>query len=273
MTRAKKAKQAKPTNGATHDALGPDARAAYDRWLPVAARLETSALVAFGGADTQLALHNAQAAAASLAKERARIAEELPRVDVGALSKVPEVALAVRFAALEAQRPVDSGADVAAQLKTAHALRATLLAIAEGLAATGHLPAEQVKAIKKGRGPVDSAADCVALAELFAKHERKLAGKHAATAQMLSGAREVGTWLLANLRPSRAKRAGKPRNEAALEARDRLWSLLVKRHDEQRRVGYWLWGDAFGEHVPALQAQRRAAKKAKAAPAPALAPV
>jgi hypothetical protein len=244
--------------GAAEIALPPNAQVAYERYLTVASNLSSSVLVQFRGADLALARQNAQEGLDAIAPMRTRIAHELPGISLGTLSELPDIVLAVQFAVRHADT-APAASDIASNLSAAHALRGTLLTIADGLARAGLLPAEDVKRIKKGTGPIDAAADCVDLSTLFSKHEKKISGKHAATAQMLKSANEVGSYLLSTLKSSRAKEK-KAVNGPALEARDRLWSLLVQRHKDLRRVGYYLWDESFNEHVPALLAHKRNAK-------------
>ena len=277
MAKTKTAKSAKKhtvaktkTAHAAPDALPTTAREAYDRFVHAASDLPASALVPFRSVDPALARHNAQLGVDAVTPLRVRIAHELPAVSFANIASLPELALAVQYAARQAES-APSANDIASNLSAAHALRGTLLTIADGLARTGLLPAQDIAKIKKGRGALDAAADCVELSELFGKYEKKISGKHAATAQMLKSANEVGSYLLSTLKSSRAKEK-KAVNGPALEARDRLWSLLVQRHKDLRRVGYYLWDDTFGEHVPALLAHKRtvkeAAKPAAKKPAP-----
>jgi hypothetical protein len=54
-----------------------------------------------------------------------------------------------------------------------------------------------------------------------------------------------------------------------IDARDRLWTLLSRRHQELQRVGGWFFGAALLEQVPPLQSRARPRKKAPPAMAPA----
>lgn len=53
-------------------------------------------------------------------------------------------------------------------------LRGLLLSTAEALALGGILPKAAVDKIKRGRGPIDQARDCVELAALYRKRHRDL---------------------------------------------------------------------------------------------------
>jgi hypothetical protein len=275
MAKAKATKTAKKHHAkttATHaapDALPSTAREAYERFVHAAADLPAGTLIPYRSADPVLARHNVQTGVDAVMPLRVRIAHELPGVTFANVASLPELALAVQYAARQAEM-APSANEIASNLSAAHALRGTLLTIADGLSRAGLLPGAEIAKIKKGRGALDAAADCVELSELFSKHEKKIAGKHAATAQMLKSANEVGSYLLSTLKSSRAKEK-KAVNGPAVEARDRLWSLLVQRHKDLRRIAYYIWDDSFNDHVPALLAHKRnpkpAAKGKSAAPA------
>jgi hypothetical protein len=278
-----KARQATtPQSPGTHGTASDiDARAAFDRFLPAAMHLPKSGLVGFRG-DPEVALGNVKIGVASVLAEQARVKNELPAVNISDVASMPELALALSYANLQASVPQKSGGEIVREIRAAQALRHTLLSIADGLAAAGLVPKREVDAIRAGQGSIDTAKDCVALGDLFERHGKAIAGKHAATAQMLNGARRVGAYLLENLKPAQARKTLGKANAAEIEARDRLWTLLVQRHDVLRRIGFWLWGAEIDAHVPALLRQRapskgkgaKAAKKAAGAPAkPAALPV
>ena len=87
-----------------------------------------------------------------------------------------------------------------------------------------------------------------------------------------AGAAEVGSALLARLKPGGARRTRSLDGDRAAraDARDRLWTLLVKRHAELWRAGAYLFGRAVDQHVPPLQS--RALRTRKKSPAPAATP-
>lgn len=88
----------------------------------------------------------------------------------------------------------------------------------------------------------------------------------------LREAAQLGTRLLGELRPHQAKRKDRT-PEAVTEAallRDRLWTLLVERHDRARRAAMWLYGQNPDAQVPSLMAN--AAKKKVPPKKPAAAP-
>lgn len=143
-------------------------------------------------------------------------------------------------------------------------LRRKLLSAARALAEHGLVPAETVKTIRAGRGTGDLGRDLIALAALFAAHERAIAGKHPIGPDQRAQAEQVGSKIVANTRtratPRSRARVGEAR--AATELRDRLYTLLVARHDHLARAAGAVWGLSAAKHVPALGSNVRAKKPA-----------
>ncbi|HLL83236.1 MAG TPA: hypothetical protein VK420_11315, partial [Longimicrobium sp.] len=59
---------------------------------------------------------------------------------------------------------------------------------------------------------------------------------------------------------------GQPSLLKALDARDRLWTLLKQRHDVLWRCGAWLYGRAVDDRVPPLPENKAGVRKSKPAP-------
>ncbi len=242
--------------------------AAYERFLPAAKAIDARSVVPMR-IDGSLAYHNVSAGVRAVMAQEARVRKELPGVAIARIAELPELALAVIFAASQVDRSPASTGATAKLLERARAVRELLLTNAEALALAGVLPAREVARIRAGRGPIDTARDCVDLAALFRKSAAAVKGRTPITADQLAEAARVGTELLGVLKPTAAKRSRTvaPDTAAAVDARDRLWTLVTERHDLLRRVGAWLFGLAAVEaQVPPLHA--RAAKPRKA-PAPA----
>ncbi len=234
------------------------AQKAYEQHLPEAEALAEDDVRPFR-ADGSLALHNIEMGLDSISPYIDRITIELPTVDVATLQKLPELALAVIYAAAQVDRSSDGS--TGELLEKARASRSLLLTSAEALALAGILPVHDVERIRAGTGPIDLAQDNVDLAALLTKHAAAIAGKTAVTSEQITAAAEVGSDLLGRLKP-KGTRSKDPATEA-VALRDRLWTLLVTRHKELRRVGMWLWMEAVDPFVPALQsrsARRKATK-------------
>ncbi len=243
---------APPSGGAFLDVN----EAAYARFLPAADAIPADQVKALR-ADAALALHNVEAGVKALIAARAALDGRIRAVDWGAVEGLPALARAVCFAAARVEATVLPGVGVADKLAEARKLRVVLLKSAEAIAEAGRLPVGPVDEIRAGHGFLDTANDCVDLAALFSKHRAKIAGLHALTPEQLSRAAELGAELVAALKP----RLAKPGEEAAVqaravEARDRLWTLLLRQHAELRRLGAFEWVDEVDAHVPPLQAPR-----------------
>jgi hypothetical protein len=240
-------------------------RAAYDHFLPAAKLLADADVVPCRG-DLPLALHNVQLGVDHVLPNEARIKKELPAIDLDTLRGLPNLAAGLLYAADRVSRP-PSKADISQKLLRLRKLREPMLLIAEGLAEWGILPAERVAAIRAGKGAIDAARDGIALEALYREFEPLLRNKHPFGESDLKEVAELGNQLVRSITPD----GGRHRLEAPSEetgVRDRLYTLLVRRHSELRKVGHYLYGDAMGEHVPPLSA-RIARPKAGPEPVPA----
>lgn len=223
---------------------------AYEVFLPAAEALAEDAVRPFR-ADGSLALQNVQMGLDSVSPHIDQIKTDLPTVDLAALQKLPELALAVIYAAAQVDRSSDGS--TGALIEKARTSRTLLLASAEALAIAGILPAHDVERIRVGIGSIDLAQDNIDLAALLTKHAAAIAGKTAVTPEQITEAATVGTDLLKRLKP-KGTRSKDPATEA-VALRDRFWTLLATRHKELRRVGMWLWLDDVDRFVPALQSR------------------
>ncbi len=242
--------------------------AAVDQHRARAAALPSKEVRGLGG-DPALAAHNVGVAIAALAPHRKAIGELPAPFSKAALAALPSLAAAVVHAHAQVDR--SSTGDTKKDLARASAVRALLLNAAVTLADAKALPPAKVATIKKGSGPRDLAQDCVDLAALFRANAAAIKGKTAIGKDTIDEAGALGERLLAALKPKGAK--GKPSAEvrAAIDLRDRLWTLLVADYPAHaRRAGLWIWVDDVDDHVPTLQARAgRRAKKRDAEPAPA----
>lgn len=242
-------------------------REAYDRHLTEALALDARDVVPFK-ADAVLAYHNINQAVKAVMPREAQVRKELPTVKIEDLSGLTDLALAVVYAAHQVDRSVGSTGTIAELLAEARRLRGVLLTSAAAVAAKGLVPLSEVERIQKGVGPIDTGNDCLELVALFQKYPAALA-KTPVMSEDLSRAAEVGKELLAVLTPTAARGRKEPAPELveAVNARDRLWTLLVRGHDLLKRVGCWLFGHAASDaEVPALQSRLVAPRKKPAEP-------
>ena len=260
-----KVKKSKPAIAMATPLENVGSQQAYEHFRPVAEALPSGDLRAFR-ADASLAYHNVTAGRGALLAIEKRLAVELPTLSLTSLRSLSDLALGVVHAVAQ----VDRGADgsTAVLLAKARGVRDVLLASAEALAKSGVIPARAVAKIREGKGAIDSAQDCVDLSALFRKYAKEVKGKTAVTSAQMKEAAELGTELLKRLRRKGTKRKDSASVTAAVDTRDRLWTLLVQRHQEIRRAGMWIWGDEVDAHVPPLQSRVMAPRKKKAPAAP-----
>jgi hypothetical protein len=263
---------APPTVIVTADIAVPDdlssqevvtAKAALAAFLPEALALPAGSILPYR-VDAALALHNVKLGLASVLPHRAVLEAELPAIPFAALAALPDLALALRYAALQADRDAPEPRGMMKVMKQMVPLRRKLLSVAEGLAQNDLFPQRRVDAIRAGSGWEDGARDLLDLHDLFVQHAPAIAGKHAITEPMLADAQRIGTFLLANLKPRQGRTTQAPvEPSAAVDARDRLHTLLQARFGLLRKAGHYLFGDSYDARVPALQARSLGARPVK----------
>jgi hypothetical protein len=245
----------------------------YERFLPLAQKLP-AAEVRPMRADVSLAIANAARGIEAVLAHADEVRAGLPKIQIPDVEAVRDLASAVAFAAGQVARFAPPPSDLKDLLARAQKLRALLLGSADVLVTAGILPAAPVQKIHEGHGAIDAAGDCVALAALFQKNAAAVRGKVAFTTADVQAAAELGSRLLAVLRPrSAGKKPAAKDLAAASEARDRLWTLFEHNWESFIwRAGAWIHGRAVDAHVPPLQSRvvgKRAPKVVPPAPAAA----
>ncbi|WP_437893280.1 hypothetical protein [Sorangium sp. So ce124] len=211
-------------------------------------------------ADVALVHHNIRAGLDAVGPREAELVKLPAPFDLGAMKSLGRLALGLVYAAAQVDR--SSPGTTKKLLQRAHELRDLLLSAAVALMKAGVLPAQRVKKIMAGSGARDMVQDCVDLAQLFRDHAAEVRGKTAITRAQIDETAAIGDQLLSLLKPKGAKAKAPEPVKSAVDARDRLWTLLSRRHEEQlRRAGMWLWIGEVDAHVPPLLA--RTARKAK----------
>lgn len=222
--------------------------------------------------DVALALHNIQQGVASIEPHAARLRKEMSGLPLADVLALPDLALALLFTDEQVTEPAGK-AQYKTDLSRLYELRLPMLLIAEGLAQLGLIPAKQVQDIRSGSGPRDAAKDGVDLGKLYHAHADALAGKHPFTAAQLQEVITLGERLSVQVKPDRARTKGSPKEPSpSRDLRNRLYTLLAERHQDLRKAGFYLFGNAVDAYVPLLQAHRPATKSKKPAPSKAPAP-
>ncbi len=254
--KAKKPSSSTPDGDALAWAAAPVAGtlADYQRYAPLAEKIEARDVVVMR-ADPNLAYHNVEAGVALLAPLEAQVKSDLPKEKFAELLETKAIALGLAYIANAADvAPDGSTGEIGKLLAEASALRAVLMPAAEAAAASGLVDGREVKNIKAGRGKLDLAKDNVALAALFRTSAAALRGKTAVTPQQVARAEEVGTALVALIKPKgTVKRTKKGAKADLADARNRMWTLLLNRYERVERVIAYLLGPRFP--CPRLQSR------------------
>lgn len=248
-----------------------DLRQAFDAHLPAARALSPDEILPFR-LDVDLAINNVATGLQVVHAHAAEIPVVLPKEDLAALLSLDELARALKHAALQAELEVPEQSLVSAKLKEANELRTSLLSVAKGLAQNGLIPQAEVDVIAAGRGVRDRVEDCASLAVLFQKYENDIAGKHAITPARIQACAEVGAWLITHLRPANAPATGPAAPSTIVDDRNRLATLLIRRHARLQAVAHYFHDDDWEDRAPALgsrSVKRRPKQESPADPAPA----
>jgi hypothetical protein len=239
------------------------AEAQYQRFLAEALAIPAEQLIPYR-VNPLLAYHNSRAGVSTVLKHEAEL--PLSAEKLAMLQTIPDVALALAFAARQVNTEKQSEGEIRAKLGRAYEIRDILLQAAEVCARAGLISFADVERIKRGKGPIDGAQDCIDLAALYRREAATLVGRTPATPELIHEAAELGTELVKRLRPANAPEA-EPQAEtpsalaAALDIRNRFWTMLSQRHEELWKVGAALFGKAVDEFVPPLQSRQLERKK------------
>lgn len=235
------------------------AQEAFLFFLPQAEKLGRAEILPYH-LDSLLALQNIQTGLKALEPHLATLKTALPALAWAQVLDLPALAQAVTFAATQVvDKPAQLG-EIRTALAEASTLRSLLLSTGGALALAGTLPAVSVEKIRRGRGAIDIASDLIELAALYRKYPSAMTTQKLVTTAHLDRAALLGTELLSRLKPAGTRVTAARSGQADVLARDRLATLLWQRHGELRKAAYYLWGDDFERHVPALQSRRTTRK-------------
>jgi len=225
----------------------------YDHFLPSAMKLADADVQACR-ADVPVALANIKLGVKAMcgdAASVARIEEHLPKISTEDLLDLPDLGRALYFISGKVVARAVSVGEIEKALKEISEPREQMLTQAEILAQRGHLDRDRVAKIRANSGKFDRAKDGVDLVELYAEKAKDLKGLHPFTQEEFDKLGAKSEWLLDNLTPDGARKETKKRTTVEDE-RDRLWTLVLKRHPSLRAVGYYFHGDDFEAYTPKL---------------------
>lgn len=228
---------------------------ALDRFQPAARKLHAKQ-VKHCRADLDIVHHNLARGLEAVLAHEDHVRKALPEIDLDELRDVLDLSLALRIAASAARERQRSRGALPKMLAEARRLRKVLLLSAETLALTGILDGYVISKIRGGNGPFDTAMDCIELGEIYFANAEKIRGKSPVTDDDVRAISAIGQELQTRLTPMKAERPPDPESLAAIELRDRLWTLLLQRHETLWKVGAYLFGFAVESRVPPLQTRK-----------------
>lgn len=244
---------------AARDELPPEERLAdaYDRVLAIARAIPSTEVKTFG-VDARLTFWNAREGFKIILPHLDEI-RTLPRVDIAAIERIPDMAMALLHAVRSISLLDPPKSDLPERLSRARKLRYVMLHQAQAAAGLGLLPEAPIETIRKGTGTLDTLDDLLALATLFEQYRDTLANKTVVTDEILVEAERLGLSLQNEIRPSTAKRQRQEKEERLAQLtddRNRLYTMFIGGYAELVRMAGF-----YELKVPALQARRVVKKK------------
>jgi len=213
-------------------------------------------------AEAGLAYVNAKTGFATIEPHLAT-ARRMPNLDVEALLRVPNAALAFLGATHRLNVLVVVSNQLPEKLFHGRRIRKALLSVAEAAVALGAIPEDPVARIRKGTSSLDVASDLIELTVLLRERDPFLRDKLVVAPSILAEAADLGAWLRDAIKPTAAplRPNTKPAEiKQATEDRHRSWTLLAEGYRELERFATYL-----GLDVPSLQSRKGMKKKAKPA--------
>lgn len=219
--------------------------------------------------DPALGLYNIDLGLSALRPRLAELHAKCPVLDIASLLELPALALALIHATDRVPSSTASVGEFDAALRRLHPLRGSTLGYLEIAAELELVPAGRVRAIREGSGPLDAARDALAIVALFDEYSEALKARHPFTRSQFTALAETGRWLLSNLTPGGARSVAAARSPEAM-LRDRIASMLGRRHDDLRTAGVVIFGIDLVDHfVPPLWSAVRRVSEVTTEPAPA----
>ena len=175
------------------------------------------------------------------------------------VQSVWELVLALAFATSAVHRLMrKSPGEIRVKLKRGRQLRRAILHALESCHELELISADDINHLREGSGAIDAAQDLIDGAAAFHRLQLVLANKTPITPELLREAQLLGVELLGALKPASVAPDAElpPELAQAVDARDRLWTLLLQLHEAfVWKVGAQLYGKEVDEYVPRLQAR------------------
>jgi hypothetical protein len=236
-----------------------------ERWLTLAEALPVDEVRSPNG-EGSLVVANAHTIQANLAPHQPALAA-MTHVDRELVDGIHSLALAYSFAAAlwRVTQPQPKPA-LGERMRSVRRSRNLLLHVARAASVKGWVSEKTLEAVEEGRGPVDAVQDVATLGAILRRDAPAvLAAGGFISEQELAEAERLAAEVAAELRPSSAPRPA-PIPDAHVAAvtlmRNRLWSLLVKAHEQCQLAAASLVGmRRVTELVPGLVSRRGLPKK------------
>lgn len=210
-------------------------------------------------ANTDVVLVNVCHAAAQLSTPEvaAVIGSDLNNVEERLVAEAPRLATALNYLAHKAAPPRRPPVTLP-ELERARELRRKLLLTLACAVEWKVVPRPYLDGLSKGNAKTDLAHALVNAVAILREFAKPLENKTLVTPELMKEAEELGCKILQHAKVG-SPLAAKARQEksAQVQARDRLYSLLLQRYERMRRIGFWVWGAAASRHVPPLRSAPR----------------
>jgi hypothetical protein len=148
---------------------------ANQRFLAIAMKIPDGEILV-ARVDGTLVILNCATGVSALAPHRDFIQTLSSVISLDEIDSLADLGLAFQYSITKFERLAPVSKETKADISTASEIRSTLLAKADILVTAGIIPAAAVAAIRHGRGAIDTARDCLALAVLFRQYLDKLDG-------------------------------------------------------------------------------------------------
>ncbi|MEO7328480.1 MAG: hypothetical protein ABI193_07880 [Minicystis sp.] len=191
--------------------------------------------------DAEILRVNADRCLEALRPHLPAIAKKMPYIDLDEVREIPSLALALAFADTRVFTPASAQQIKEAQLRQRPKRRLALAQLTILKDMNLIADTSKVDAIVPGRGAIDEAQDGVACVAVFGENAAKIAGKHPFDEAWLASLAEDSNWLLTQLKPKGAKMDKMGKSADAL-VRDQLYTELVRRYGQAKKVAVEIWG-------------------------------
>lgn len=241
------------------DGLAPSAKrrsyaACFAAFLSEARALSASEVIPFPG-DARLALSNVRRAVDDVFADPSMVSQHLTMFPVAQAMEAADVARALVHADVSVQYVPAPPLGARAVLKRIAKPRRGMVNVAVTLAERGLLPSEQVAKLGRQGGMQGTINDAIIVSALFATHADAIKGMHPFTAKEIAALQQDAEWLRENMKPKGARKAVAKRGGLPEDDRNRMWTLLVKRHALLLRIAGYFYGPALTEHVSPLRSR------------------